>query len=112
MHGPYYAKVKIGGEEIRLDANDVGAGVARSYRYFDSGIGAGLRLGFTRAAVLALVDLVEPGQRADVEIVGRIGTEGRDAREAVVGYETVRRDAAGRALLSLGSKRERHWKGI
>lgn len=112
MHGPYYAKVKIGGEEIRLDASDVGAGVARSYRYFDSGIGVGLRLGFTRAAVLALVDLVEPGQHANVEIVGRTGTEGRGAREIVVGYEVVRRDETGRALLTLGSKSERYWKGI
>jgi hypothetical protein len=107
MHGPYYAKVKIGGEEIRLDANDVGAGVARSYRYYNSGIGVGLRLGFTRAAALALVDLVEPGQRADVEIVGRIA-----GKETVVGYEMVRRDEAGRAFLSLGSSYERYWKGL
>lgn len=112
MHGPYHAVVKIGGEEIRLDAEDVRGGELLSYRYYNSGIGVGLRSGFTRAAVLALVDLVDPGERADVEIVGRVGTEGRDAKDVVVGYEMVRRDERGRAFLSLGSSYERYWKGL
>lgn len=113
MHGPYHAVVKIGGEVLRLDAEDVREGELRSFRYYGSGLGVGLRAGFTKAVALALVDLVEPGQRADVEIHGREGTEGRDARDLVVGYEVVRRDDSGRAFLTLGSKfGERYWKGL
>jgi hypothetical protein len=137
MHGPYHALVTIDGETVTLRPIDVREGEAIADRFYQ-GAGVAVLDGFTRAAVFTTALLLDPGQQADVEIVGRVGTEGSTrpcqasavggdhrycsrcdgtgreiARDSVAKYERVRRDDRGRLVSSLGSRfTERIFKGV
>jgi len=128
MHGPYRAQVQIDGEALSLAADDVVEGEHVADRFYQAA-GRGTLDGFTRAAVFTTGLLLDPGQEARVEIVGRDGPESgsirceassyrgdhagcsmcdgsgrRRVREIVRYSHRVRRDDRGRLVSTLGSR--------
>lgn len=138
MHGPYRARVRVGsGSPFELDADEVRAGERIADRFYRPE-GRGTLVGFTRAATFTAGILLDPGERAEVEIIGRSGPEtgsipcgasarggshegcywcegtGRiRARDETARVESVRRLDDGSLSTTLGSRfRERVFRGV
>lgn len=139
MHGPYFARVVAPYDNVlfSLTDEDVAEGERIADRFYQPA-GTGVLVGFQRAAVFTVGQLLLPGESADVEIIGRDGPEHgslpcqassyngdhtgcpvcdgsgrRRAREVVARRETVRRDGNGRLLSTLGSRfGERIFRGV
>lgn len=109
MHGPYDVTIEVEGEKLELSYSDLYEdkdAVDAQYRYYSSGLGATQR-GTEKLAAFYAALLLDPGQEADVEV---FGFEGSGEKNRVqVGSVGVKRDAAGRAFLTLGS-RWSHWR--
>lgn len=127
MHGPYSAKIVQSGKVVaEFGETDVSEGEKIADRFYQ-GAGTGTLEGFTRAATFAAALVLDPGEDADVEIHGRVGTEnssrpcqasafdgdhrycsrcdgtGREtARPVHARTVSVRRDDRGRLVTSLG----------
>lgn len=128
MTGPYVVRVFLARRPSNaLDPGDLSlswetdrdlllAGEDVSYRYYSSGHGETL-LGTARAAAFAVGGLLSPGEEAYFETYGREPSRGLDAPGSApagwTGSASVRRDADGRLLSSLGSRwsRERYFRG-
>jgi hypothetical protein len=74
MHGPYRARVLIGSEALDLSGDDVREGVEIASGFYQDP-GPGTLDGFTRAATFTAGLLLDRGDRAEVEIIGRDGPE-------------------------------------
>lgn len=124
MTGPYTAQIFLSptgappatgvAPDMTLDwaGDELEAGNTAAWRYYRSGLGATLD-GTLRAATLYVAQLLGPREGAYVQVLGReVGRSGNTpvfARDA-----SARRDAAGRAFTTLGSRwsRERHFIGL
>lgn len=124
MTGPYTAEISLnidpalsGGSPPDLsltwenNRDELAAGETTAWRFYRSGGGATL-LGTLRAAVFYIAALLEPGESATVDLIGREVARGDD--RAYAGGAYVRRDSDGRILSTLGSRwsQERHFRGI
>lgn len=78
MHGPYHARVVLSDDVLVLTADDVREG-SRIAEGFYQDASPGLLVGFTRAATFTVGLLLDRGERADVDIIGREGPESGSA---------------------------------